>query len=123
MQLIVKSFDTRVINTDNCPTAANLKILLANEDKLPLDNLQLYNGGSLIDDNQLLASLSGDACIDVIVPVLGVRGQTPKVEKQEKKKQPRGRAKRRMQYNKRFVAVVQQPGGRRRGPNSNVKAS
>nr|CAH8842070.1 unnamed protein product [Trichobilharzia regenti] len=71
MQLIVKSFDTRVINTDNCPTAANLKILLANEDKLPLDNLQLYNGGSLIDDNQLLASLSGDACIDVIVPVLG----------------------------------------------------
>ncbi|CAH8521069.1 unnamed protein product [Heterobilharzia americana] len=131
MQLIVKSFETRVVNTDDCPTAANLKILLANQDNLPLDSLQLYNGGSLIGDCQSLASLPSDACIDVVVPFLGgkvhgslaragkVRGQTPKVEKQEKKKTPRGRAKRRMQYNKRFVAVVQQPGGRRRGPNSN----
>lgn len=51
-----------------------------------------------------------------------VRGQTPKVDKQEKKKKPRGRAKRRMQYNRRFVAVIQQLGGRRRGPNANVKA-
>jgi small subunit ribosomal protein S30e len=30
-----------------------------------------------------------------------VRAQTPKVEKQEKKKQPRGRAKKRMLYNRR----------------------
>ena len=36
-----------------------------------------------------------------------VKGQTPKVEKQEdKKKQPRGRAKKRMQYNRRYVNVV-----------------
>nr|CAX77939.1 small subunit ribosomal protein S30e [Schistosoma japonicum] len=135
MQLVVKSFDTRVIDTNNCPTAANFKILLANLDNLPLDSLQLYNCGSLISDCQSLASLPSDACIDVVVPVLGgkvhgslaragkVRGQTPKVEKQEKRKSPRGRAKRRMQYNKRFVAVVQQPGGRRRGPNSNVKST
>ncbi|EQB77740.1 hypothetical protein CB1_000429076 [Camelus ferus] len=32
-----------------------------------------------------------------------VRGQTPKVAKQEKKKKKTGRAKRRMQYNRRFV--------------------
>lgn len=47
-----------------------------------------------------------------------VKGQTPKVEKQEKKKKKTGRAKRRIQYNRRFVNVVS-TFGRRRGPNSN----
>jgi ribosomal protein S30 len=32
-----------------------------------------------------------------------VKSQTPKVDKQEKKKNPRGRAKKRMLYNRRFV--------------------
>jgi hypothetical protein len=42
-----------------------------------------------------------------------------KVAKQEgKKKQLTGRAKRRMQYNRRFVNVVMGPGGRRKGPNA-----
>jgi ribosomal protein S30 len=50
-----------------------------------------------------------------------VRGQTPKVEKQEKKKKRTGRAKRRMQYNRRFVNVVA-TFGRKRGPNSNADA-
>ncbi len=35
-----------------------------------------------------------------------VKGQTPKVPKEEKKKQPTGRAKKRMLYNRRFVNVV-----------------
>jgi small subunit ribosomal protein S30e len=35
-----------------------------------------------------------------------VKSQTPKVEKQEKKKNPRGRAKKRMLYNRRFVVVT-----------------
>ena len=42
----------------------------------------------------------------------------PQVEKQDKKKKRTGRAKRRMQYNRRFVNVVQ-TFGRRRGPNAN----
>jgi small subunit ribosomal protein S30e len=49
-----------------------------------------------------------------------VKGQTPKVEKGEVKKQPRGRAKKRMQYNRRYVNVVAGPGGRQMGPNSNA---
>jgi len=49
-----------------------------------------------------------------------VKNQTPKVEAQEKKKQPRGRAKKRMQYNRRYVNVVAGPGGKRVGPNSNA---
>ena len=36
-----------------------------------------------------------------------VRGQTPKVAKQDKKKRPRGRAYKRMQYNRRFVTAGQ----------------
>ena len=47
-----------------------------------------------------------------------VKHQTPKVEKQEKKKKKTGRAKRRVQYNRRFVNVVQ-TFGRKKGPNSN----
>jgi small subunit ribosomal protein S30e len=35
-----------------------------------------------------------------------VRNQTPKVEKQEKKKRAAGRAKKRIQYNRRFLNVV-----------------
>ncbi|KZT54994.1 ribosomal protein S30 [Calocera cornea HHB12733] len=43
-----------------------------------------------------------------------VKQQTPKVEKQEKKKKPKGRAKKRMLYNRRFVNVTAAPGGKRR---------
>ncbi|GFS43274.1 ribosomal protein S30 family protein [Actinidia rufa] len=35
-----------------------------------------------------------------------VRGQTPKVAKQDKKKKPRGRAHKRMQHNRRFVTAA-----------------
>lgn len=38
-----------------------------------------------------------------------VRGQTPKVAKQDKKKKPRGRAHKRMQYNRRFVTAGNSP--------------
>lgn len=48
-----------------------------------------------------------------------VKGQTPNVTKQEgKKKALTGRAKKRWQYNRRFVNVV--TGGKRVGPNSNA---
>ncbi|KAJ7248606.1 ribosomal protein S30-domain-containing protein [Mycena haematopus] len=43
-----------------------------------------------------------------------VKGQTPKVEPQEKKKTPKGRAKKRILYNRRFVNVTTLPGGKRR---------
>ncbi len=47
-----------------------------------------------------------------------VKNQTPKVPKQEKKnKNVLGRAKKRIQFNRRFVNVVVAVGGRRPGPN------
>ncbi|KAI6238812.1 40S ribosomal protein S30 [Aphelenchoides fujianensis] len=50
-----------------------------------------------------------------------VRAQTPKVDKQEKKKKKRGRAFRRQQYNKRTTVKADGP-GRKRGPNSNAQS-
>ncbi|TMW60409.1 hypothetical protein Poli38472_000451 [Pythium oligandrum] len=48
-----------------------------------------------------------------------VKNQTPKVAKQEdRKKSLTGRAKKRWQYNRRFVNVV--AGAKRVGPNSNA---
>ncbi|KAK8802237.1 hypothetical protein WA538_002090 [Blastocystis sp. DL] len=47
-----------------------------------------------------------------------VRNQTPKVEKQEKGKSHVGRAKKREQYNRRYVNVVLAPGAKRVGPNN-----
>lgn len=50
-----------------------------------------------------------------------VKGQTPKVAKQEdKKKALTGRAKKRWQYNRRFVNVVA-GGAKKVGPNSNAQ--
>ena len=46
-----------------------------------------------------------------------MRGQTPKVAKQEKKKKETGRAKKRLQYNRRFVNV-QVGVGKKKGPNT-----
>jgi small subunit ribosomal protein S30e len=45
-----------------------------------------------------------------------VKGQTPKVEKTPKKKSVTGRAKRRLQYSKRFNVTVA-PGQKKKGPN------
>ncbi|KAI8335666.1 40S ribosomal protein S30 [Choanephora cucurbitarum] len=43
-----------------------------------------------------------------------VKSQTPKVAKQEKKKAKTGRAKKRQVYNRRFVNITSQIGGKRR---------
>jgi small subunit ribosomal protein S30e len=45
-----------------------------------------------------------------------VKSQTPKVAKQEKAKTPRGRAKKRMLYLRRFVNVTLTNGKRRMNP-------
>ncbi|CAG0914569.1 unnamed protein product [Notodromas monacha] len=69
-----------------------------------------------IDAADLLLTCEGAPCNDEDVIPSGPL--VFNVDKQEKKKQKTGRAKRRMQYNRRFVNVVQSF-GRKKGPNSN----
>merc|ERR1711908_241814 len=93
------------------------------------EQLNLFCSGAPLEDEVSLAFLENQA-VDLTIPLKGgkvhgslaragkVRGQTPKVEAGEKKKKT-GRAKRRIQYVRRFVNVVETFGGRKKGPNSN----
>merc|ERR1712241_1663952 len=111
---------------------ANVEVLrkqLALLEGVEADMLNLFCGGTPLEDEMSLAGLENQA-VDLTVPLKGgkfhgslardgkVRGQTPKVEAAEKKKKKTGRAKRRIQYNRRFVNVVESF-GRKKGPNSN----
>merc|ERR1739849_2319 len=95
------------------------------------DQVLSLNGAILIESEPLVTcGLSELGTLEMNGRLLGgkvhgslaragkVKGQTSKVEKQEKKKKKTGRARRRIQYNRRFVNVVA-TFGRKKGPNSN----
>ena len=130
MQLFVRGLET--IEALEVPQDANIAAV-----KAQIAQLHGYNteeiilnceGNALANETSVTALASFE--LDITIPLLGgkvhgslaragkVKGQTPKVEKQEKKKKKTGRAKRRIQYNRRFVNIVQSF-GRRRGPNAN----
>ncbi|XP_014095978.1 ubiquitin-like FUBI-ribosomal protein eS30 fusion protein [Bactrocera oleae] len=130
MQLFVRGFDT-VEPVEVLPTAtiAEVKAQIAQAHGLNTEEITLNCEGNALCNDAAVTSLASFE-LDITVPMLGgkvhgslaragkVKGQTPKVEKQEKKKKKTGRAKRRIQYNRRFVNIVQ-GFGRRRGPNAN----
>ncbi|XP_062503254.1 ubiquitin-like FUBI-ribosomal protein eS30 fusion protein [Corticium candelabrum] len=131
MQIFVRAQETHVVDVDSDTTAWDVKCLLESREGLSPNSLLLkFAGQPLEDEVQLSSFLLENVTVDATVRLPGgkvhgslaragkVKGQTPKVEKQEKKKKRTGRAKRRMQYNRRFVNVVA-TFGRRRGPNSN----
>ncbi|XP_046669317.1 ubiquitin-like protein FUBI [Homalodisca vitripennis] len=130
MQVTVRGQKNHIIECEGNESIAFIKERVAALEQFPKELLYFYNCGTPLTDDSCVAQLQGDYSIDVTVPLLGgkvhgslaragkVKGQTPKVEKQEKKKKKTGRAKRRIQYNRRFVNVVQ-TFGRRRGPNAN----
>merc|ERR1712001_803368 len=128
MQLHIRGSSNYVLEFANgSESLAELKAQVANVEGS--EDVLLYVAGKPLDYDMPVSSV-GEYHIDVTIPLLGgkvhgslaragkVRGQTPKVEPQEKKKEKTGRAKRRIQYNRRFVNVVQ-TFGRRRGPNAN----
>jgi len=129
MQLHVRGQDKHVIECEGTETVGQIKVQIAKLESIPVEEVCLYCSGSPLSEDVLVASLQSFS-IDVSVPLKGgkvhgslaragkVKGQTPKVDKQEKRKKKTGRAKRRIQYNRRFVNVVQ-GFGRRRGPNAN----
>jgi len=135
MQLFVRGAErihTVDVNADL--SVAELKAVLSGLEGLNVEDQLLSVGGRLLENGSLTESgLQNFSTLDLSSRLLGgkvhgslaragkVRGQTPKVDKKEKKKKPTGRAKRRLQYTRRFVNVVVAGPGRRRGPNSNVK--
>ena len=132
MQIFAQGQQIHTVDVSQETTVQDLKILLCQVEGIPTDEQVLSFGGVPLENELIISELIPPlSTVSVSAKVLGgkvhgslaragkVRGQTPKVDKQEKKKKRTGRAKRRMQYNRRFVNVVQ-TFGRRKGPNSNA---
>merc|ERR1711953_1148735 len=127
MQIFVQGAKTDVYDVSPSITTQDLKELIAFRSGVACDDQVLtFAGRPLLDENTLT---EGDVneCSTVFLGerLLGgkvhgslaragkVKGQTPKVDAQEKKKPKTGRAKRRQQYNNRFVNVVVTMGRRK----------
>ena len=133
MQIFVQSDKTDVYDVSPSITVGDLKELISFRSGVAYEEQVLTFAGRPLNDED---TLSEDEINEASTLFLGerllggkvhgslaragkVKGQTPKVDAQEKKKPKTGRAKRRTQYNNRFVNVVVTPGPRR-GPNSNA---
>eukprot|EP00049_Salpingoeca_infusionum_P000714 m.41857 g.41857 ORF g.41857 m.41857 type:complete len:133 (-) comp10619_c0_seq4:99-497(-) len=131
MQLLVQGQQCHVVDVDASTTVSDLKTIVEAREGIPAEEQYLACAGRPLVAGALscfdIAPLS---TITVGARVLGgkvhgslsragkVKGQTPKVEKQEKKKSKTGRAKRRQQFNSRFSNTVA-GFGKKKGPNSN----
>ncbi|XP_014287542.1 ubiquitin-like FUBI-ribosomal protein eS30 fusion protein [Halyomorpha halys] len=128
ISLFVRGQSNHLVECSQSDTLGSIKVRVASIEGIPYELVSLAASGTPLQDDMFVSDLE-NRNLDLTVPLLGgkvhgslaragkVKGQTPKVEKMEKKKKKTGRAKRRIQYNRRFVNVVQTY-GRRRGPNS-----
>merc|ERR1711981_522786 len=83
----------------------------------PVESFDQLSEGATVTVN---AKLLGGKVHGSLARAGKVKGQTPKVDSEEKKKPKTGRAKRRLQYNRRFVTesnVI----GKKKGPNTQIK--
>eukprot|EP00296_Roombia_truncata_P009418 JP448012.1.p3 GENE.JP448012.1~~JP448012.1.p3 ORF type:complete len:143 (+),score=61.88 JP448012.1:32-430(+) len=129
MQIFVKANDTHALDVSPLDTVDSVVAQISAQG-YPAECTLAYEG-KVLQNICTLADydIQAEATLSLDVPVLGgkvhgslaragkVRGQTPKVAKQEKKKKAKGRAARRIQYNRRFVSTVV-GFGKKKGPNS-----
>ena len=132
MQLFVRAPELHTLEVTGQETVAQIKDHVASLEGIAPEDQVVLLAGSPLEDEATLGQCGVEALttLEVAGRMLGgkvhgslaragkVRGQTPKVAKQEKKKKKTGRAKRRMQYNRRFVNVVP-TFGKKKGPNAN----
>ncbi|KAH0953242.1 hypothetical protein HN011_000386 [Eciton burchellii] len=131
MQLLIRGDETTIVECQENEQIRDIKQRIVSLRNIE-EEFNLYCNGILLVDETCINELSSNI-LELTIPLLGgkvhgslaragkVKAQTPKVEKQEKSKKKTGRAKRRIQYNRRFVNVVQ-TFGRRRGPNANTNS-
>ncbi|XP_004478637.1 ubiquitin-like FUBI-ribosomal protein eS30 fusion protein [Dasypus novemcinctus] len=132
MQLFVRAQELHTLEVTGQETVAQIKAYVASREGIAPEDQVVLLAGTPLEDEATLGQCGVEALttLEVAGRMLGgkvhgslaragkVRGQTPKVAKQEKKKKKTGRAKRRMQYNRRFVNVVP-TFGKKKGPNAN----
>ncbi|CAF1492111.1 unnamed protein product [Rotaria sp. Silwood1] len=137
MQVFIRS-DAELIQLEleKDDTIQDIREYIAEEYDIDMNELILSYNGILLNNEQTIeqCSFASGSTLDATMKLFGgkvhgslaragkVKGQTPKVAKQEKRKKKTGRAKRRLQYKQRFVNKVATM-GRRRGPNSNQQAA
>ncbi|KAE8607185.1 hypothetical protein XENTR_v10011071 [Xenopus tropicalis] len=132
MQLFVRGQSLHTLEVSGQETISQIKDQISSLEGIPSEDQVVVLAGSPLSEEHTLqqCGVCDLSTLDIVARLLGgkvhgslaragkVRGQTPKVAKQEKKKKKTGRAKRRMQYNRRFVNVVP-TFGKKKGPNAN----
>ncbi|KNC82467.1 hypothetical protein SARC_05259 [Sphaeroforma arctica JP610] len=130
MQLFVRAQSTHLVDVNSTTTVADVKEVIFRSEGIACVDQVVCQAGVPLEDSFVLGNCQNLASVDVSARVVGgkvhgslsragkVKAQTPKVEAEEKKKKLTGRAKRRKQYNQRFVTTVA-GFGKKKGPNSN----
>uniref|UniRef100_A0A4X2M0Q2 Ubiquitin-like domain-containing protein n=1 Tax=Vombatus ursinus TaxID=29139 RepID=A0A4X2M0Q2_VOMUR len=132
LHLFVRAQALHTLEVNGQETVAQIKAHVASLEGVAPEDQVLLLGGSPLEDEAILGQCGVEplATLEGAARMLGgevhgslaragkVRGQTPKVAKQEKKKKKTGRAKRRMQNNRRFVNLVS-TFGKKKGSNAN----